>query len=86
MCFTKVGRRVEGEAGPDDGPAVWRKGSVDLDGGTVSGKGYMGSLAPGLHEPPLVKDMLKRDYSNSWPAVYLLPPEVIMKFWISDML
>jgi hypothetical protein len=45
----------------------------------------MGSLPPGLHEPQ-VKDVPKRNYSNSWPAVYLLRPEVIMKFWITDML
>jgi len=74
--------RGQGESGADDGLGAWRKSSVDLNGGAVSGQGYMGSLPPGLHEPPPVKDMLKRDYSNSWPAVYLLRPEVIMKFWI----
>ena len=78
--------RGQGEGGADDGPGARRKGNVDSNGGAVAGKGYMGSLPPGLHEPPPVKDMLKRDYANSWPAMYLLRPEVIMKFWISDML
>jgi hypothetical protein len=76
----------EGDGGADGGPGEWRKGSVDSDGGAVSGMGYMGSLPPGLHDPPPVKDVLKREYSNSWPGVYLLRPEVIMKFWISDVL
>ena len=44
----------------------------------VAWKGYMGFLPPGLHEPPSVKYKIKRDYSN--PAVYLLHPEVIVKF------
>ena len=81
-CLKEWEERGQGEGGADDGPGAWRKGNADSNGG----KGYMGSLPPGLHEPPPVKDMLKRDYANSWPAVYLLRPEVIMKFWISDML
>lgn len=57
--------RGQGEGGADDGPGAWRKGNVDLNSGAVAGKGYMGTLPPGLHEPSPVKDMLKRDYANS---------------------
>lgn len=74
--------RGRGEGGADDGPGAWRKGNADSNGGAVAGKGYTGALPPGLHEPPPVKDVLKRDYANSWPAVYLLRPETVESLYI----